>query len=138
MTETVMNQVAQPTRIAKDHDEVAPSDSRTQVAKDKEARLKAVLDYQADVLNKEDRLQAALGTVNAGLMGVTIQMDEFIEGALAASPKTVERVQKLLPSIQTYLQATRQIDRLAQVELRVVASRKGKSTGKDDKPGKPR
>jgi hypothetical protein len=65
-------------------------------------------------------------------------MDEFIEGALAASPKTVERVQKLLPSIQAYLQAMRQIDRLAQVELRVAASRKGKSASKDDKPSKPR
>jgi hypothetical protein len=75
-----------------------------------------------------------LGTINAGLMGVTIQMDEFIEQALAASPKTVERVQKLLPSVQTYLQATRQIDRLAQVELRVAASRKNRSSGNPSKP----
>jgi len=109
-----------------------------QVSQYQENRLRRVLEYQTAVLQKEDHFEAVLGTVNAGLMAVTIQMDEFIEGALAASPKTVERVQKLLPSIQTYLQATRQIDRLAQAELRVAASRKGKSAGKDDKPGKPR
>ena len=136
--EAVMNEMEQTVMTAAESTEVSPCDSRMQVSNDQETRLKAVLDYQADVLNKENRLEAALGTVNAGLMGVTIQMDEFIEGALAASPKTVERVQKLLPSIQTYLQATRQIDRLAQVELRVAAARKGKSAGKDDKPNKPR
>jgi hypothetical protein len=108
------------------------------VSQYQENRLRRILDYQEAVLEKKDHLAAVLGTVNAGLMGVTIQMDEFIEGALAAGPKTVERVQKLLPSIQTYLQATRQIDRLAQVELRVEASRKGKSASKDDKPSKPR
>ncbi|MBC8875701.1 MAG: hypothetical protein H8E44_40255 [Planctomycetes bacterium] len=123
--------------------EVAPTDldaeqAGAKVSQYQENRLRRILDYQAAVLQKKDHLEAVLGTVNAGLMGVTIQMDEFIEGALAASPKTAERVQKLLPSIQTYLQATRQIDRLAQVELRVAAARKGKSTGKDDKPTKPR
>lgn len=123
--------------------EVAPTEldaeqAGAQVSQYQENRLRRVLDYQAAVLQKKDHLEAVLGTVNAGLVGVTIQLDEFIEGALAASPKTVERVQKLLPSIQTYLQATRQIDRLTQVELRIAASRKGKSASKDDKPSKPR
>ena len=136
--ETFDSQIEETPTAEVEPAELDAEQADTQVSQYQENRLRRILDYQAAVLEKKDHLEAVLGTVNAGLMGVTIQMDEFIEGALAASPKTVERVQKLLPSIQTYLQATRQIDRLAQAELRVAASRKGKSTSKDDKPGKPR
>ena len=123
--------------------EMEPSEFNTahfgmRVSQHQETRLKRVLDYQADVLKKESHLEAVLGTVNAGLMGVTIRMDEFIEQALAANPKTIDRVEKLLPSIQTYLQATRQIDRLTQVESRVAASRESKLAAKADKAAKPR
>jgi len=135
--DATMNQIEQTMAPAREPTEATASDSRMRVSHDQEARLKAVLDYQADVLKKENCLETALGTINAGLMGVTVQMDEFIEQALAANPKTVDRVQKLLPSIQTYLQATRQVDRLAQVELRVAASRKRKSADKDDRPSEP-
>lgn len=135
---TVINQMEETVAIEKEPVEATSRDSRMRVSQDQEARLKRVLDYQADVLKKESHLEAALGTINAGLMGVTVQMDEFIEQALAASPKTIDRVQKLLPSIQTYLQATRQIDRLAQVELKVAASRKNKSSGDTGSPSKPR
>lgn len=136
--ETFDSQIEETATAEVEPAEMNAEQADTQVSQYQENRLRRILDYQAAVLEKKDHLEAVLGTVNAGLMGVTIQMDEFIEGALAAGPKTVERVQKLLPSIQTYLQATRQIDRLAQAELRVAASRKGKSTSKDDKPGKPR
>jgi len=136
--ENVDNQMEETLTAEMEPTELNTVQPGVQVSRDQDNRLRRVLDYQADVLKKENHLEAVLGTVNAGLMGVTIQMDEFIEQALGAKPKTIDRVQKLLPSIQVYLQATRQIDRLAQVELRVAASRKGKSAGKEDKPNKPR
>jgi hypothetical protein len=108
------------------------------VSQRQQDRLERVLDYQADVLKKKDHLEAVLGVVNAGLMSVTCQIDEFIEQALAASPRTNDRVQKLLPAIQIYLQATRQIDRLAQLQLRLEGFRKGRSVGKADTAGDPR
>ena len=136
--ENLHNQIEETMTAEVEPGELKAAQPDMQVSQYQENRLKRILDYQADVLKKENHLEAALGTVNAGLMGVTVQMDEFIEQALGAKPKTIDRVQKLLPAIQTYLQATRQVDRLAQVELRVAGSRKGKSASKDDKPAKPR
>ena len=138
MTEDLQNQLDGPVT-----GDVKPSDLNTahtglRASQYQEARLDRVLDYQVEVLKKEDNLAAALGTVNAGLMVVTIQMEEFIRRAFAGNPKRIDRVQKLLPCVQTYLQATRQVDRLAQVELRVAAYRKGKSPGNADSPANPR
>jgi hypothetical protein len=50
----------------------------------------------------------------------------------------IERMQKLLPNIQAYLQATRQVDRLTQVALKVEASRRKRSTGGNERSTKPR
>ena len=136
--EDLHNQIEETVTAKMEPRELNTAHSGMRVSQHQEGRLKRVLDYQADVLKKESNLEAVLGTISAGLMGVTIRMDEFIEQALAANPKTIDRVEKLLPSIQTYLQATRQIDRLTQVELRVTASRKGKLAAKADKPTKPR
>ena len=136
--EDVQNQIEEPKPAETESSDVSTGRPGIRVSQHQENRLKRVLDYQAEVLTKESHLEAVLGTINAGLMGVTIRMDEFIERVLAANPKTIDRVQKLLPSIQTYLQVTRQIDRLTQVELKVAASRKSKSAAKADKPAKPR
>ena len=129
MMEDMHDHIEEPVMEEMEPSNLSTAQTSVRLSQHQETRLKRVLDYQVDVLKKESHLEAALGTVTAGLMTVAIQMDEFIEQALAVSPKTIDRVQKLLPSIQTYLQATRQIDRLAQVELRVAASRKGKSVG---------
>ncbi len=136
--ENLHNQIEETITAEVEPAELKAAQPDMQLSQYQESRLRRVLDYQADVLKKENHFEAALGTVNAGLMGVTVQMDEFIEQALGAKPKTIDRVLKLLPAIQTYLQATRQIDRLAQVELRVAAFRNNKSTGRGDKPTKPR
>ena len=125
--EDVQNQIEEPVPAEMEPSELNTAHSGMRVSQHQEARLKRVIDYQADALKKENSLEAVLGTINAGLMGVTIRMEEFIEQALAANPKTIDRVHRLLPGIQIYLQATRQIDRLTQVELRVAASRKSKS-----------
>ena len=130
--------IDETTTIEMEPPELKTAGTGMRVSQHQEARLGRVLDYQADVLKKESPLEAVLGTINAGLMGVTVQMDEFIEQALAANPKTIDRVQKLLPAIQIYLQATRQIDRLAQVGLRVAASRNNKLVDKGDTPSNPR
>jgi uncharacterized membrane protein YheB (UPF0754 family) len=104
----------------------------------REDRMRRIFDYKTEVLKKRDHGEAALGTVIAGLMGVTVEMDEFIEQALRVTPKMIERMQRLLPNIQAYLQATRQVDRLTQVALKVEASRRKRSTGGNEKSTKPR
>ncbi len=89
-----------------------------------EVRVRRVLDYQANSLGKEDALEANLGSINSGLMRVALWLDETIEQAMESGPRTVERLQGLLPAIDTHLRVTRQVDRFAQTELRVAESRK--------------
>ena len=57
-------------------------------------------------------------------MRVALWLDETIEQAIESGPRTVERLQGLLPAIDTHLRVTRQIDRFAQTELRAAESRK--------------
>jgi hypothetical protein len=89
-----------------------------------EARLGRVLDYQAGSLAKEDALEANLGSINSGLMRVALWLDETIEEAMESGPRTVERLQRILPAIDTHLRVTRQVDRFAQIELRASGARK--------------
>lgn len=104
--------VAQATRATNSHD----------------ARLSRVLDYQASSLQKDDPLEANLGSINSGLMRVALWLDETIEQAMESGPPNVERLSRILPAIDTHLRVTRQVDRFAQIELRAVEARKPKPT----------
>jgi hypothetical protein len=136
--EDLHNHIDETMTVEEKSTELAPTISTVRVWHQQEGRLRRVVDYLTDVLKKKNHQEAVLGSINAGLMSTAIELDEFIEQALATKPKTFERVQKLLPALQTYLQTTRQIDRLTQIERRMEAARKSKSAGKDDKPTKPR
>ena len=94
------------------------------VADRQEARLNRVLDYQAASLEKENALEANLGSINSGLMRIGLWLDETIERAIESGPRTIERIQELMPAIDAHLRVTRQVDRFAQVELRAAESRK--------------
>ena len=97
-----------------------------------DARLSRVLDYQSRSLEKDDPLEANLGSINSGLMRVALWLDEAVEEAMASGPPNVERLSRILPAIDTHLRVTRQVDRFAQIELRAVEARKPKPT--DDSP----
>lgn len=90
------------------------------------ARLSRVLDFQASSLAKADPLEANLGSINSGLMRVALWLDEAIEEAMDSGPRTVDRLQRMLPAIETHLRVTRQVDRFAQLELRNAEARKPK------------
>jgi len=89
-----------------------------------EARLSRVRDYQAKSLAKEDDLEANLGSINSGLMRVALWLDEAIEQALESGPRSIERLKRMLPAIDTHLRVARQVDRFAQIEIRAAESRK--------------
>lgn len=105
-----------------------------QAANSRGARLKRVLDYRASSLQKDDPLEANLGSINSGLMRVALWLDETIEQAMQSGPPNVERLSRILPAIETHLRLTRQVDRFAQIELRAVEARKPKPM--DENPGK--
>ena len=91
-----------------------------------EARLRCVLDYQHNSLAKPNALEANLGSINSGLLRICICLDEAIVQATENGPCTVERVQNMLPAIDTYLRVTRQIDRFANLEARINEARRPK------------
>ena len=136
--ENLQEQIDDMQTINMDPSEMHAAQGGIQVSAQQKVRLKRVLDYQEDILKRKNHIEAVLGTVNAGLMNIAIHMDEVIELTLSTNPKTIDNVQKLLPAMQVYLQTTRQIDRLAQVELRVAANVKDKATEKAEEPIKPR
>lgn len=136
--ENLQEQIDENQTTTMDPSEMHTAQGGIQVSARQEDRLKRVLDYQEDVLKRKNHLEAVLGTVNAGLMNIAIHLDEVIELSLSTNAKTIDNVQKLLPAMQVYLQTTRQIDRLAQVDLRVAANGRGKTAQRAAEPIKPR
>jgi len=106
----------------------------------REARLGKVREYQAAALKKRDPLAAAVATVNAGQMALAVELDECILQGFAALPRSPERFEKLLPGVQTYLQLTRQVARLAQIDAQATESRRARRTGqaRAGRPARPR
>lgn len=88
------------------------------------ARLKRLHDFQTSSLAKDDPLEATLGSVNSGLMGIAFWLDEVLTDAMESGPPSIERLQRMLPAIEAHLRVTRQVDRFAQLELRNVEARK--------------
>lgn len=65
-------------------------------------------------------------------------MDESIRSALDSQTASLDQTLRLLPTLQVYLQVTRQIHRLAQVEQWVAETRKPRRHVCAGWPAKPR
>ena len=102
---------------------VSPATDPT-IADRRAARLSRVGDYQTRTLAQEDALLANLGSINSGLMCVALWLDETIKQALESGPRSVERLRRILPAIDTHLRVSRQVERFAGLELRAAASRR--------------
>jgi len=81
-------------------------------------RLDRVTAYGNASLGKRNPLLATLGSVNSGLMRVNLYVEEALVQTLATGPLTIEQIQKVQPSVDLLLRLTRQIDRLAQLEIK--------------------
>ncbi len=86
------------------------------------ARLTRITDYLADALEKEDALGTNLGSINSGLMRLALWLEETIEQDIENGPPNPERIERILPALETQLRLTRQIDRFAQLELRTTTA----------------
>ncbi|MDP6556602.1 MAG: hypothetical protein QGG71_18165, partial [Pirellulaceae bacterium] len=75
---------------------------------DHEARLGRLHDYLTKSLKKKDALEANLGSINSGLMRVALWLDETIEHTIESGPRSIERIESLLPAIDTQLRVARQ------------------------------
>ena len=110
-------------------------DSADGVRSFQEERQRRVEEYHAGVLAKSDPLQAVLGSINAGLMQIGIQLDQQIRENLIAGPATLERIMRHAAAIELHLKLARQIDRFAQLEIR---PRSKVEAGEESPPKRPR
>jgi hypothetical protein len=97
-------------------------------------RRRRVQQYHSQVLAHADPLKATLGSINAGLMRESIELDWAISVYLAAGPLTLERVMQHASAIELQLKLTRQVDRLAQLELRPAGGHPNEDGSGPQKP----
>ncbi|HEV3343907.1 MAG TPA: hypothetical protein VG125_26270 [Pirellulales bacterium] len=93
------------------------------------SRLDRIAAYRAASLVKRNPLHASVGSTNAGLMCINAYLEDTLVQALAAGPSSPEHLQKLQPTIDTYLRVTRQIDRFTQLELKGKSRRSSSLDG---------
>jgi hypothetical protein len=105
-------------------------DARSQQAEMRRARMKRVDDYQARSLSRASPLHACLGSMTSGLLRIALQFDEVIDDAIKSSPRTLDQVKKLTPSVDVHLRVARQIDRFAHLE-QAVDKLRAEETGFD-------
>ena len=77
-------------------DTAPAADNPVRVPKQLRTRLKRVQDYQSQALAKTDALEANLGSVNSGLMGISLQLDHAIRKALEEGPLTIPELAEKL------------------------------------------
>jgi hypothetical protein len=81
--------------------------------------LSRIEEYRTDSLLKPHNLQACLGATTAGLLKLGHYLELRIIRALETAPDAAGRIPQIMPTLETHLRLTRQIDRYAQMELRV-------------------
>ena len=86
-------------------------------------RLQRIMDYLREALARDSALEANLGAVNSDLLMMGYRLKQAIDEAMAATPAALEQFQRLMPAIDSYLRLTKQIDRLAQLSLRLASPR---------------
>ena len=107
---------SEPSRAASDR----PKPSAAEVAS---LRLARIQQYLLASLEQVDPLEANLGAAASDLMSLGFKLKQAIEESLADTPNSLERFQRLRPAIDDYLKLSRQIDRYAQLDRRLLAAR---------------
>lgn len=113
MSELRETEMCRPDEVAADRSEAAVLTPHEQ------ARRQRVDDYQLQSLELKNPLAANLGSMSGSLMRTSLWMEEAISDAMTMQLPTVEGLQRLLPAIETQLKLTRQVDRLAQLSIRI-------------------
>lgn len=88
-----------------------------------QARRQRVDDYQLEALDMKDPLAANLGSMSGSLMRTSLWIEEAISDAMTVQIPTVDGLQRLLPAIEAQLKLTRQVDRLAQLSMKIAEDR---------------
>jgi hypothetical protein len=105
-------------------DEHLLDDATTEPPQGRTARQQRLEEFEMAGLDKPDHLEALLVCGTADLIDIAFMVGAVVKGSLAAAPATADTVQNIEPALNDLLRVTRQIDRFAQLELRLASERK--------------
>jgi hypothetical protein len=82
-------------------------------------RNQRIQDYLVQSLAKGSPLEANLGAVNCDLFSMASHLWQAIAEALQQGPAALEELEYLMPAVEQYLKITKQIDRYAQLAIKL-------------------
>lgn len=83
------------------------------------SRLQRIDEYRQEALAQPDALRANLGALNSDLMRMAYRLNRATNRALAHTSDLLQEFNTVGPAVAACLQVARQVDRLAQLELRL-------------------
>jgi hypothetical protein len=96
-------------------------------------RRRRIADYLTEALRQDNSLRANLGAVNCDLMHLAYDLKQAIAEALGVDP-ALGHFQGLLPAIDYWLRVSKQVERLAQLDLQFDAAAADRAVKEKNKP----
>lgn len=87
-----------------------------------DVRTRRLAEYMASSLAKDDPLAANLGAVHGDLMLLEYRMRQALDGLFDTPPESLQELQAAMPGVEGYLKVTKQIDRFAQLAMKLAAT----------------
>jgi hypothetical protein len=107
-------------------------DRRRTTAADR--RLARIAEYEQQSLQNEDPLEGCLGAQNVELMRIALPIEEAIKNMINKANGDLNEILKWKPGFDIYAALIRQVDRFANLELRLAESNRQAETELDGKP----
>ena len=120
---------------ASDRPDKGPVPKSEQAIRLDEARLHRAFDYLKSTLQESDPLDANLGSINSGLIRMSLGFERSLLSKLEDGSPDVGQLIQILPAIETHLRMMRQVERFAQLKLRIEQARKRERTDDHTTPG---
>ena len=99
-----------------DPDPHAPTDAAADERPD--LWMQRIGDYLHEALTHPNAFAANLGAQNSSLMKLAYRMQQTIDNAMEQGPMTLEDLEDLRPTIESYSKITKQVDRFSQLWMK--------------------
>ena len=90
-------------------------------------QLRKVEQLQRSALAQPDLLRANLASLNAGLMGLGVQLQQTLKQRFQDSPPSMAELREVMPAINATLRVTQQIDRFTRLDLTIDSLQRAKT-----------
>jgi hypothetical protein len=95
-------------------------------------RKQKILDHLAASLGASDTLQACMGAITCDLLEMCQTLKSGLDKEFTRTESPVARARDMSPAMEVYLRVVRQVERLAQLDVRITESRCSRPEGKSN------